>query len=121
MSVLRFFFSFDGRLSRGGYWLRSLAAMLLFFVIGVCLMAMVAVLLRNSTEISPLVFAPVIVVDFAVYVWALVAVACRRCHDLGVPGRAMLGFGVNSLQLSFRRGTAGPNAFGADPLEKVPA
>jgi uncharacterized membrane protein YhaH (DUF805 family) len=120
-----YFFSCRGRLSRRDYWRRSLLAMLLFFLIGVFFMVTITIFLIKRCcgahgAVDPVAFVvPVIGLDFAIYIWALVAVACRRCHDLGLPGGAMLRLRVSSAQLSFRRGMAGPNQFGPDPLEKV--
>jgi uncharacterized membrane protein YhaH (DUF805 family) len=119
MPWLGFFFSFQGRLSRADYWLRSTLAMLLFFVTGIFMLFLFFVLWLGHHDFkhglpAPLLF---IIADFVIYVWALVAIASRRCHDLGFSATQKLSRGLTSLQLSFKRGASGPNAFGPDPLQ----
>ena len=61
------------------------------------------------------VFA-LLLLDMVFYVWVLLAVSVRRLHDLGYSGKAGFCSLRVSLQAGYARGTAGPNAYGPDPL-----
>ncbi len=118
--------SFRGRATRREYWVRTLLAMLVFFLSGIVLLlaAGIAVpwldahlgLARRMTALSVLAVFALLLLDMVFYVWVLLAVSVRRLHDLGYSGKAGFCSLRVSLQAGYARGTAGPNAYGPDPL-----
>ena len=118
--------SFRGRATRREYCVRTLLAMLVFFLSGIVLLlaAGIAVpwldahlgLARRMTALSVLAVFALLLLDMVFYVWVLLAVSVRRLHDLGYSGKAGFCSLRVSLQAGYARGTAGPNAYGPDPL-----
>ncbi len=124
---LRARFSFQGRASCREYWLQGLASVLLFLVT----MLIVIILIQLAYAMLAayggaarrvldwMVFLAamlLLLVNFAVCAWALLAAATRRSHDLDSP--LFGGFsGLLSLRGLTARGTTGPNRYGSDPLQ----
>ena len=119
MDALAELFSLDGRANRAWYFwhmvlddLVIITALILFVVLGVVT--------------SPLLAIPLLGV-IAAAGWAAAAVTVKRLHDLGRPGwhLALLFVPIYQiylgLVLTFKRGQAGPNEFGADPLQAAAA
>ena len=73
-------------------------------------------LARRMTARSVLAVFALLLLDMVFYVWVLLAVSVRRLHDLGYSGKAGFCSLRVSLQAGYARGTAGPNAYGPDPL-----
>jgi uncharacterized membrane protein YhaH (DUF805 family) len=122
-------FSFKGRASRGQFWRQCAVALLVYlaswyvltsFLIPMGLQMHAArkihgIAPSNFVFIAALAF---LFVAFALYIWALVAVAARRYHDLDHPFRFRLVDRSIGLRYMFHRGTVGGNQFGPDPLGK---
>jgi uncharacterized membrane protein YhaH (DUF805 family) len=120
-------FSFQGRATRREYWLTAALALVLFFVVAaviiICLQAAYFLIeahgggSRIMLDIWLFLAAIVLLMaDFGLYAWLLLAAASRRSHDIDRP----LFGGVRDF-LSVRgltaRGTVGPNQYGPDPLQ----
>ena len=105
--------TFSGRLNR----LRFLLANLMLSA--VCLS--LALLLSFLTFDSPAASYPLLVLEF---VWSF-SLVIRRLHDLDAGGWFSLLIFVPLVNLVFllyvflKKGTAGPNKYGADPLEEL--
>jgi len=123
-----FFFSFKGRASRTSYWLQFAVAILLFFITSQAVIfgMLLSPTLRvascgrlgchsNLGEAAAIVL-PLLLLDILLYGWAMLAISVRRCHDLGHSGKMLAQLKISSRELGFKRGTAGPNAYGPDPL-----
>ena len=103
------FLSFRGRIPRSTFWLSVCFLWGAFFVFFVVLEAAVG---RTSTF---LLYLP--------FFWALFAVSAKRYHDLEksavwlslllIP---LIGVAWVAIELGFRRGTRGGNAYGEEPL-----
>jgi uncharacterized membrane protein YhaH (DUF805 family) len=109
MQWWRFLFSFEGRVGRRDYVLRLALPLLM---IGIA----VAVL------VPPLNFNAAIFSLMLVSLWPCVAAGAKRCHDRNRPGWFQLvillpiaGWLWLMFELCLRRGTNGPNRFGAAP------
>ncbi len=125
------FFSFDGRSTRGEYWLVTLLTTL-----PVALLSILFFVLVFSADISEdsriiTVIASLCVLWFLVWIITL-PVNVRRLHDLDGSGWLVIVFIVGGcipylnvligfwqfVALGCCRGTRGPNDYGPDPLEK---
>lgn len=102
------YFSYEGRLNRKRYFLRSLALWLVCVFLG---------------SILAVLFAPIGFVAAAILLISSVMLSIRRLHDLNKSGWFVLisfipviGF-FWGLYLLFAKGTAGDNDYGADPLD----
>jgi len=139
--------SLEGRMSRGGYWLRGLLPTLLLSVLGYGMYDLGGG--ENPGLLPTLAF-----LTFGMFLfWPLIATAVKRSHDRGRsgvflvvaigPGLVLLGhaFFMLSLGLSkewwfleaipavpilwvlveiwFLRGVVGPNRYGADPVRPI--
>lgn len=114
MKILKYLFSFEGRIGRLSYFLHMiLAPMILLSVI-------FSVFGLATKRFEEAIFGIIIGV-FAVSISGMSA-ATRRCHDLNRSGWYQLwGFVpiynlVIMIRLFFERGTIGDNRFGTDPL-----
>ncbi len=111
------FFSFDGRIGRRQYWV-ALALIVLPVIILASLAAMLATSAGQRTLHVELVL---LVMSFIPLLWASLAVASKRCHDLNwsgwwslnclIPAGGFLFF----VFLGLLRGTRGPNEYGQEP------
>jgi len=113
----RYFFSFDGRVTRAQYWLDY---HLSFFACGFVLIR----LFGGDPEESG--WNPVWVIATIFFIWFGLAMSVKRWHDRGKSGwwnviNAIPLFGNlwALVELGFLRGTRGPNRFGPDPLEQA--
>lgn len=121
-SWVQFFLSPTGRVSRRQYWLHFVLPL---WAIGVAVVIVEALLGQQGT--SPAGgYAPGWMYDlYAVaFLWPTVAVAIKRIHDRGRSGWFWLVLLIPVVQLwpwfeiSFLKGTEGPNRFGPDPTAK---
>jgi uncharacterized membrane protein YhaH (DUF805 family) len=107
--MLKLFLLPGNRLPRSTFWLAIIAASLVFIV----LFAGLDSLLGHG---STLVLYPP-------FFWMLFVLSSKRYHDLNRSAKwllllliPLLGVLWVAAELAFRRGTAGENAYGADPL-----
>ncbi|NPU70018.1 DUF805 domain-containing protein [Bradyrhizobium sp. 83012] len=103
MRLLRFLFSFDGRVSRSAYWLGLVLAFAFFVVVAV---------------VPPLAFNNAVLGLSLLALWPTLAIGAKRCHDRGRSGWYQLvglipfvGQITLFIELGFLRGTDGPNRF----------
>lgn len=137
--MLNFFFGFEGRIRRSSYFFGALAAMCLWSLLCVSLVATVAV--ANGAHLdattSSLVIddgadwegsawlLPVFGVMGLVGLWSSLALTVKRWHDVGMTGW----FAILTLPpfanfmmfvlLCLLPGTTGPNRFGRDPRGRL--
>lgn len=120
----RFYFSFDGRISRRQYWLRwalpfLIPASFLFYVLD----------RMNGDHRRIPVGQPCLLLGLTLFVvllfsWASLAVSVKRFHDINKSGWWVL-IGVIPIigaiwvlyENSYLQGTVGPNRFGPEPHE----
>ncbi|HEV7716634.1 MAG TPA: DUF805 domain-containing protein [Steroidobacteraceae bacterium] len=107
-SVLRTFISFQGRISRGTFWVAALTVLALFTVLFVFLESALG---RGATW---LLYPP--------FFWAAAALAVKRLHDRALTAwrLALLIIPVIGplwlfVSLGLRAGTKGENQYGEDP------
>lgn len=107
-NVTRLFFSTRGRVARGS-WVLGTTAVLVTFA------ASFVVVERVGGRAATLALYPVLY-------WCVLALAIKRCHDIGRSGARLLLLLLPLLgplwilfELSFRRGTTGENGFGPQP------
>jgi uncharacterized membrane protein YhaH (DUF805 family) len=126
-SFWTFYFSWNGRVSLGQYWLNYLlpCSALAMFGIGL-IIYMIAYSLHHQVA-SP-VFITVIalvILKMTVLAWVSFVMHCKRFHDLnmswgsGYVIESFMPFGRDWMlfRLMCERGTPGPNDFGPDPRE----
>jgi uncharacterized membrane protein YhaH (DUF805 family) len=148
-SIGALLFSFRGRIGRQPYWLVTIAMIALTILVASIVAFSRGSILPADT--GGLDAGKLLLLAFYVpFVWIALAVGTKRLHDRarsawwllpfyvlpsileGVGGRAgslEIAFLLASLaltiwavvELGFLRGTAGPNAYGADPLDAGPA
>ena len=137
--MLNFFFGFNGRVRRSSYFFGALAAMCLWTVLCVSLVAAIAV--ANGAVIDPearsfLVREDVVIegepwmgIAFAALallgLWSSLALTVKRWHDVGMSGWFALltlppfaNFMMFVL-LCLLPGTKGPNRHGPDPRGRL--
>jgi uncharacterized membrane protein YhaH (DUF805 family) len=120
-------FSFQGRATRREYWATAAGALVLFFVVAAviifCLQGAYFLIEAHggsSRAVLDLILflsaLLLLLADFALYAWAVLAAAARRSHDIGRPfiGGVRDFFSLRGLTT---RGTVGPNQYGPDPLQ----
>ena len=139
--MLNFFFGFEGRIRRSNYVFGALAAMCLWSLLCVSLVATVAVangahLDATSTSLviddgadweGSACLLPVFGVLGLVGLWSSLALTVKRWHDVGMTGW----FAILTLPpfanfmmfvlLCLLPGTTGPNRFGGDPRGRLAA
>ena len=122
-------FSFEGRISRGDYWIAVLWGHLLPMVITLPLM-IPGILLGTSMGASAMVrfVGGVLVILSSVvftglYFWALSAAIVKRFHDLNLTGWVALiylpliyFYPILLILQGSIKGTNGPNRYGTDPV-----
>jgi uncharacterized membrane protein YhaH (DUF805 family) len=109
MSAILSIFSFRGRISRGGFWWRTVLVWILFMIL--------------NGLIPPAIGVMAVWVINPMTLWALAALAIQRLHDRNMSGRWLLlalipivGAVCLFWQLALRRGVADSNRWGGDPL-----
>ena len=119
VTVLRFLFSFEGRIGRGWYWLILILQMAIAFVL---ILAVSAVPWGAKFEQSIGLQVSVGAV-IAIYATMWFATHAKRWHDLGRSGwltliyfMPVVGASCVLIMCGFVRGDAGPNAYGPGPL-----
>jgi uncharacterized membrane protein YhaH (DUF805 family) len=137
--VLNFFFGFEGRIRRSSYFFGALAAMCLWSLLCVSLVATVAVANGahlDATSTSLVIddgadwegsawLLPVFGVLGLLGLWSSLALTVKRWHDVGMTGW----FAILTLPpfanfmmfvlLCLLPGTTGANRFGGDPRGRV--
>ena len=115
MDVILELFSFQGRVNRAWYFWHT-------FLDGVVAIGLIlAIVIVGGVLGNPLFVLPAVGVAVAAGA-AELAITVKRLHDIGRPGwhwwLLLIPFYNIYLGLSllFKRGSIGPNAFGADPL-----
>jgi uncharacterized membrane protein YhaH (DUF805 family) len=112
-SLAHILFRFEGRLPRKAFWLYGVLGPLLASVMLEMLLGIVGVSARRSEVATSLLL-----------VWPCVAVAVKRWHDRDKSGWWVLlnlvpvvGLVWTLIENGLRRGTPGPNRFGAETRE----
>ena len=106
MTVLSALFSFRGRITRAEHWIGTLAWLLVLAASGLVARAALGLgyLAAVWTYVGFVLAAAV----------SLQAMGARRAHDLGYTAWSLFR-PFRSFAVLFRRGTAGPNAYGPPP------
>lgn len=113
---MREFFTYIGRLNRRPYFFRGLALVSIFKFLTYVLKTH-----RMAFSIPILIVICIVTILTTAFAWFQ---SIKRLHDIDRSGwNSLLAFipYVNiifCLYLSFKKGTAGPNAYGDDPLSK---
>jgi uncharacterized membrane protein YhaH (DUF805 family) len=117
ISIETSIWSFQGRIPRSGFWVISLSLTVFNLAVGI----LVELLGKYGIEAAgPLIDGAFLVIAL----WISLATQVKRWHDLNRPGWMVLlnltviGLPVILIFLGCVRGTAGPNRFGADPLQR---
>jgi uncharacterized membrane protein YhaH (DUF805 family) len=109
--------SFQGRIPRSGFWVISISLTVFNLAVGI----LVGILGKYGIEAAGLLIDGAFLV---IAVWISLATQVKRWHDLNRSGWMVLlnltviGLPVIVIYLGCVRGTAGPNRFGADPLQR---
>ena len=109
--------SFQGRIPRSGFWAISLS----LTVFNLAVEILVEIFGKYGIGVAGLLIDGAFLV---LALWISLATQVKRWHDLNRPGWMVLlnltviGLPVILVFLGFIRGTAGPNRFGADPLQR---
>jgi uncharacterized membrane protein YhaH (DUF805 family) len=116
MPLSKVLFSLEGRIPRSTFWHYQAAVFGISFV-AVFIYARFVSPNRGDIECVTSILSLILL-------WPNIAVGAKRCHDRDRSGWYQLigfipvvGLIILLIELGFRRGTAGPNRFGADPLE----
>lgn len=125
-------FSAQGRIGRGQFWkgvvLSTLAMIVVMLVVNLVLSQFVANEASGDGEFKATGAAaiPMVLANFAIiglFAWSSICLGIKRFHDRGKSGLwVLISFvpiigGVWYLvETGFLKGTAGPNAYGPDPL-----
>ena len=111
-----FLFSLEGRIARRQYWLHFFLPYCVF----VCVLDLIEFVIRS------VMFNIVYFIISLILIWPSIAVTAKRCHDRDRSGWFQLialipvvGAVWLLIEIWFRRGTAGPNRFGPDPLQRA--
>ncbi|MCE9597695.1 MAG: DUF805 domain-containing protein [Spirochaetia bacterium] len=115
--ILRLLFSFEGRATRGQYWLINL--LLGALLIGAVVFISVLAAYTEKESLSP---SYLLIPVGILYLWINLAISVKRCHDRGKSGSFVL---INLvpyiggiwffIDAGCLDGTIGPNAYGDDP------
>lgn len=105
-------FSFRGRLNRRPFW---------FAILLVGGLTQVSIMMLEKAVGTPVVVLLLCIT--VIGIWSCIALQAKRWHDIGLSGRFLLlnlipivGQFATLIIIGFRRGTAGNNRFGPDPL-----
>jgi uncharacterized membrane protein YhaH (DUF805 family) len=106
--MMNLLFSIKGRIPRGMYWLGYVPTFLLA--------APLIILVEKAGGDNPIIVLAVMML----YVWIVIALAAKRLHDMDTSAGWVIFALIPLVAWVFGaiRGTAGPNTFGLDPLEK---
>lgn len=125
-NLYRNFFSFSGRLNRKPYILRSLLAIFLPVILAIVLFYVFAGGFKPAQEYlhKDLLWLHVVLHSLLIIlaIFMVFSLGVRRCHDLDKSGWWLLLGAVPyiniawGLYLACKRGTVGPNRYGADPI-----
>jgi uncharacterized membrane protein YhaH (DUF805 family) len=116
------FFSFNGRIGRGKWWVSNL---IVWAPMIVALILLDIVMLTNTSEENseePTWFVVFSLVWYVLVVWTSICLNAKRWHDRDKSGwMQLIGLiplvGIWALiENGFLKGTEGPNRFGQDPL-----
>ncbi len=121
MHLVKFFFSFEGRIGRAQFWLTQLLELVLFFGAAIVLSTVAKAL--GAAYVHSAIFDVGLFAVLAVCIAMFLASSVRRWHDLGRTGwwqlLALLPFGIGVLLILYVcgivRGDEGPNAYGPPP------
>lgn len=107
------FFSFDGRINRGKYWLG---------IAGIYVVSWLLAILAVAVNSAAIWF--VVAVVILAMIWPGLAVSIKRWHDRGKSGWwiligliPLIGFWWVLIECGFIEGTVGDNEYGPNPLE----
>ena len=123
-AIKKDYFSFDGRINRQPFWMRTLMLWVAIFVL-----AMIGALLMTIAGDSSVVAGIVGLVAIVAYIPLLIAALSlniRRCHDRGRAGWFLILSVVPIvsiwylIEIGFLPGTPGSNEYGDDPLGSAP-
>jgi uncharacterized membrane protein YhaH (DUF805 family) len=125
MSLQKFLFSFDGRVSRAPYWLALLAVLFIdsavFGIVGGFELLDGDTMAGERKGPSRLWALLIVVPSF----WVGLVLSVKRWHDRNKSGRWVLinlvpvvGWLWHFIECGVLRGTVGPNRFGQDPLRR---
>ncbi len=124
-AIKKDYFSFDGRINRQPFWMRTLVLWAFIFVL-----AMIGALLVTIGGDSSVVAGIVGLIAIVAYIPLLIAALSlnlRRCHDRGRSGWFLIlsMLPIVSIwyliEIGFLPGTPGSNQYGEDPLGSVAA
>ena len=113
--------SFKGRIGRGDFWERTIAAYALSFAAAFAVGSIAGAITHtrgDAQAVSALFFVPL----YIALVWFALATQAKRWHDLNQSGwMILLNFTIIAIPFTlvytgFFKGTEGPNRFGADPV-----
>lgn len=124
--MLKYLFSFQGRIGRAKFWLGFLIVILMSIVTQILMPLIDGVsfeaALADNYEPSPASII-LMVVSLVLTIWISIAIAVKRCHDRGQSGWYYLialipivGFFWYIINLGILKGDHGPNKYGPDPL-----
>ena len=109
--MLRFLFSFSGRISRAQYW----RAFLLLGAFGVVMFALLFGSMFITRQAPPVAIWVACIAGILSLVVSWVALNVRRSHDLGEAGAALFFKPLGGFYLAFREGQPHENAYGPGP------
>ncbi|HET9048647.1 MAG TPA: DUF805 domain-containing protein [Chiayiivirga sp.] len=127
----KFFFSFQGRISRKAFWLYLLASIILGFILNFLAMPAQPVIDASTSPEQAMAAVSGYYGAIPIWYWLLqvvllwvgLAVMAKRWHDQDRSGWwtlllliPLLGFIVVLIMLGFIAGTPGPNRFGDGPM-----
>lgn len=126
-------FSFEGRISRGKYWLSSIFFVLLplIFVIAAGFFIFGSIFIYGfpgAAITSPIWAASslLVIISFIIVTFIYLTTNIKRFHDRGKSGWwaligfiPFLGFWWILIECGFLKGDTGSNEYGQDPLEAV--
>ncbi|MFC7292992.1 DUF805 domain-containing protein [Hirschia litorea] len=117
--MLDYLFSFDGRIGRGGWWLRVMVIQPVIMSIGFLTMGL---LYDNVGPTMALLPFFTLIAGIVAGVWVNIAAGIRRYHDLGRTWTNIFGVFIPVIgpimefySCGFKAGDLGPNTFGHPP------
>lgn len=107
-------FSFEGRISRGEYFVSLIIVYAIYIVVPLILNIVYKVMFADSDEFRFILYIPYLGLFFIVE-WFYIAQGTKRCHDRGNSGWYQL-IPFYFLVMLFGIGQFGENGWGTDPL-----